>query len=577
MLTSAMTIIRLLTPGGPRDAADGRWRCRSAIIRRSVADASRWEGGDTVLDTAGQATAAQPWRRAFARPLATHPLTVLVGIVVLALLLRLPGMTESLWLDELWSIRIILDDRDPFRILLRDIHPPLYSVFMFGWIRLFGEAEWSIRLPSLIFGLLSLLLAYLIADRCLGRRTAVLSTFLLATSPVHIWYSHEARPYAALLFLVLAATFAYLELRDRPANPGWTAVYALTLLAAGLANFLVAALTPLLGALALAERGAPRLRLAIFSLVVTGAVALWVTVIWLYAADLLRGSAFYLRPFTPTEWWMLLFNWFLLGNAIWPVDPYTGIADVLDRPALLAAQLLGLALFGRGVIRIAREAPAARCVLVLLFGLPAGLFLLSLAASRIYIERSLLVLLPFFYLVLATGALGFRREWVTRAVVIAVVTLHVAVLGASLARGDEWTVYKPKPDWRSAVTYLDGELRDTQRRYPLYSPIIADELLYYARGAAHPELAAPTLYRHSGEMAATSWLDLRYTVPTDNLCDAALTEKVEGFYLLQNVYWLDGFDDVLGNITADGRCQLTERKRFRALSVYKFNVVGEEP
>ena len=71
-------------------------------------------------------------------------------------------------------------------------------------------------------------------------------------------------------------------------------------------------------------------------------------------------------------------------------------------------QLAGLALFARGVILIARGAPSARCILVLLFGLPAGLWLLSLASSRIYIERSLLVLLPFFYMALARGAVGFR-------------------------------------------------------------------------------------------------------------------------------------------------------------------------
>ena len=121
----------------------------------------------------------------------------------------------------------------------------------------------------------------------------------------------------------------------------------------------------------------------------------------------------------------------------------------------------------------------------------------------------------------------------------AVVASTVVVLGVSLARGDEWTVYKPKPDWRSAATYLDEELRDTRQRSPVFSPIFADELLYYARGSAHPELAAPTPYRHSGEMSAHSWLDLRYTAPWHNPCDVAMTTHVDGFYLLQNIYWTE--------------------------------------
>ena len=84
-----------------------------------------------------------------------HSLLAFSGILFLALLLRLPNLAESLWLDELWSIRIILDNTDPLRTLLRDIHPPLYSIFMFSWIRLFGDSELSIRLPSLVFGLVS--------------------------------------------------------------------------------------------------------------------------------------------------------------------------------------------------------------------------------------------------------------------------------------------------------------------------------------------------------------------------------------------------------------------------------------
>ena len=200
---------------------------------------------------------------------------------------------------------------------------------MFAWVRLFGDAEWSIRLPSLICGLLSLPLSYIIADRCIGRRTAVLSTFLLATSPVHIWYSHEARPYAVLVLLVLVAVLAYLELRDAPPGRAGTALYALTLLAAGLANFLMAALTLLLGALAVADRGAPWVRLTGLGLAVAGSIALWVAVIWLYAGDMLAASAFYLRPFTLPEWWLLFFNWFLLGNSIQSVDPYAGIAQML--------------------------------------------------------------------------------------------------------------------------------------------------------------------------------------------------------------------------------------------------------
>jgi hypothetical protein len=72
---------------------------------------------------------------------AARPPLLLAAILLVALPLRLLSLGESLWLDELWSIRIILDGSGPIRLLVRDIHPPLYSLFLFAWIALFGDAD----------------------------------------------------------------------------------------------------------------------------------------------------------------------------------------------------------------------------------------------------------------------------------------------------------------------------------------------------------------------------------------------------------------------------------------------------
>jgi hypothetical protein len=60
---------------------------------------------------------------------------------------------------------------------------------------LFGDSGLCVRIPPRIFGLLAVVPTFVLARRWLSGTAALLSAFLLAASPVHIWYSQEARPY----------------------------------------------------------------------------------------------------------------------------------------------------------------------------------------------------------------------------------------------------------------------------------------------------------------------------------------------------------------------------------------------
>ena len=47
------------------------------------------------------------------------------------------------------------------RTLQEEPHPPAYYIFMFPWTKAFGTSLLSIRLPSLIFGVLCIILIYI--------------------------------------------------------------------------------------------------------------------------------------------------------------------------------------------------------------------------------------------------------------------------------------------------------------------------------------------------------------------------------------------------------------------------------
>ena len=114
--------------------------------------------------------------------------------------------TQSIWYDEFVTVQVASRPLgDLFgTIAKREGSPPLYFFLSWIWTRLFGDGEVALRSLSTIAGILTVAIAYSIA-RELGqsRRTCRLAALLVATNPLLIWYSQEARPYA--LFVALAA------------------------------------------------------------------------------------------------------------------------------------------------------------------------------------------------------------------------------------------------------------------------------------------------------------------------------------------------------------------------------------
>jgi uncharacterized membrane protein len=139
-------------------------------------------------------------------------LVVLVGI-----LLRVCALGgQSLWRDEGFSVQLsykgiaeIIQNR------ANDNHAPLYFVFLHYWVRLFGDSEFSLRLPSVLFGAAAVYLLYRIGLLLFDRRIALLAAFLLSISRFNITHSREARMYSLVVMLVLLSMHAFLKLQSK--------------------------------------------------------------------------------------------------------------------------------------------------------------------------------------------------------------------------------------------------------------------------------------------------------------------------------------------------------------------------
>src|SRR5262245_17152829 len=127
----------------------------------------------------------------------------LIGIVLLAALLRLVQLNfQPLWWDEGYSV--FFATRDVGTLLARtalDIHPPLYYLLLQAWSQAAGTGDVALRLLSVVIGVAIVPLAYAVAHTLLNRRVALVTAFLVAISPLLIYYSQELRMYGLVTLL----------------------------------------------------------------------------------------------------------------------------------------------------------------------------------------------------------------------------------------------------------------------------------------------------------------------------------------------------------------------------------------
>lgn len=122
--------------------------------------------------------------------------------------------SKSMWLDEAFSASIIqLPTLDLVRYLFyHEMQASPYHLALQLWSAL-GHDETSLRLLSVVFGVVAVLATY-----ALGKRFGVglPAAMLLAVSPFFVHHEQEVRVYTLLVGWSAITTLAYLRLLDRP-------------------------------------------------------------------------------------------------------------------------------------------------------------------------------------------------------------------------------------------------------------------------------------------------------------------------------------------------------------------------
>lgn len=155
----------------------------------------------------------------------------MIVVLLTALVLRLLNIDQSFWLDE--SIGAIYGSKYSFGQLVfeftkYDFHPPLYYLILKVWGAIFGFSEVAVRMLSVSFGVATVGVVYRLAQKL--NLNATVAALLLATSPLHIYYSQEARMYPLVTFFVTLSIYSYFELTHK-ITKNYLILFAISLVA----------------------------------------------------------------------------------------------------------------------------------------------------------------------------------------------------------------------------------------------------------------------------------------------------------------------------------------------------------
>ena len=370
----------------------------------------------------------------------------LAGLVILGASLRLIALGQkSFWLDEIASVAI---SRRPWPVLWHFLwhdegNMALYYVLLKPWLQL-GYSEITVRLFSVLAGIASIALIYILAAHLFGRSTGLLSAALLAISACAIAVSQEARAYSWLVLFVLLSTYLFVHLLETP-NRSRALAYAVV---AGISCYFhyFGVLVPAAHAVSIAALPSSRrpYRLLVLAWAIIAVIA--APILWLMHAQ----DAGHLT-------WVQSPSWLELYHL--------GVFLAADGGKAVGAVLLALQLILAGFfVKEARDLwrrpqdDLLRWRYALILSLLVTPIVITLLVSIIrpaFYHRFLIIVLPAWLIMIAISLLRIpARAWrIAATAVICGLSLVTTVL---LYR-------RPSEDWRGAVTYLAANSRPDDR------------------------------------------------------------------------------------------------------------------
>jgi 4-amino-4-deoxy-L-arabinose transferase-like glycosyltransferase len=340
-----------------------------------------------------------------------------------------------------------------------EITPPLYFLLAKLTTQVSLTTE-MLRLPSLLAGVATIPLVYLVGVRTVGRQAALLASALAALSPFLIYYSAEARAYQLAVALTLGSTLALLRAAEGDGR-GWWVLYAACTWTAMLTHYTAAFLLAPQAVWALWAHPGARRPVLLANLAAVLAYLPWLSGLRADFNSPTTEILSALSRFTPGSIRAALEH-FTLG---YPYD-FVSLRSLPGAPALvlfICAIVLPLAVLAVARVRARRDShpgqtaswrrpePGIVLVAVLLLGPVLGEALASLVSTNVFGTRNLAVAWPALALALAAVALAPRVRGV-RLAAAGVLIAAYAIGAAKMLDPD-----LQRPDFAAAAASIERQ------------------------------------------------------------------------------------------------------------------------
>jgi 4-amino-4-deoxy-L-arabinose transferase-like glycosyltransferase len=341
---------------------------------------------------------------------------------------------QSFWLDEAITVDLLRNDLVGMLRAIPDSEstPPLYYLLAWPWAKVFGTGEIGLRAFSALCGTATVPVAYAAGAALASRRAGLIAALLVATSPLLVWYSQEARAYALLVLCGALSFWLFASALRRPTGgtlAGWAAASALALASHYFAVFPVAAEAALL--IALGSR--PRALTAASAAV--GAVGLALLPLALHQER--GGRTSWIADVPLAERVEDVAREFVAG--------FYPLAHAAKLAVLVVAAVIAFLVF-RARAETRRAAFIALGVGALILALP---LLLALAGHDYFLARNVIVAWVPVAIFLAIALASERARPAGAAVAGILVVASTAVVAATASRSD-----LARDDWRTVADTL---------------------------------------------------------------------------------------------------------------------------
>lgn len=373
---------------------------------------------------------------------------MILFILTIGLVLRSISLNQSLWLDE--AINVLATTQYSFLGMITeyakaDFHPPLFFIILWPWIKLFGSSEIAVRIPSIIFGLLAIYIVYLIGKKIYSERLGLISGFLLAINPLHIYYSQEARMYSLATLAVVINILLLIKLvKGEKLNLIFLVCSNLLVL---MSDYVACLIFPAQFAFLLFLKSRIFIKKWFIAFIIAIIMSLW----WLptFLSQLNVGSIASSRL---PSWKLIVGDFDLKTVPLTFVKFIIGKISYSDKIVygiiLLPISTLFLFLIYRGFKSIKEKGMS---LLIYWLVIPIMLATLISLFIPIYSYFRVLFVIPAFIILVALGIVSFRFK-IGKAFLIAVVTIEVFSSGIYLLN----PLYQ-REDWRGLVSFLKSK------------------------------------------------------------------------------------------------------------------------